>query len=731
MSPAAEPPNQSAAPPDPAAELLGRSGRAVAVGVAFRQAGRFDRAKVSLRSGVVAAIPVVVMLSLGTLLGSPSAAVTMGVGAMLVGVAWRAGDGPLIPPIGTMAAATTALGTATLAGTLTGSLPWLHLLVLVIFCLLAGSATSLGRGGSVVGNQSLIAFIVFGRFPQSLPQALLLTGLVIAGGATQTLFAALVAVPLAWRRQRGAVAAAYRALADFTARSPRSSIPAATALDAAESIVDAPALFADRDRSALAALVSQGRRIRLELMGFTALLNQMKRTEPDLEQAASASVGESLTRIHELLMITVTAIADTEARTGLLPAASALSDWDTGRESLPSPAVDGRVAALVGQVAAAARLAAALRSPDRGAVAIPTRTPSRGARRIRRRVALDLGRMRAATTLHTPAGRHALRLAVVVAVTELLVQQVALPRGYWAVVAAATVLRPEFAATFTRGAERVLGTSAGVVVATLIAVALDPSGWGVVAIVGGLAFVTYAVFPASFTAGTAMLTGVIVFLLHAVSPDTAQTALDRGIDTVIGGAIGLAAYWLWPTWSALSAGPLLAALVDAQHRYLDGVMSGLTTGRSPSEARLRALARQARFAFADAQTAIDLAISEPHHGRAELDGRASDPHAAAQTLGALRRVVYGVHVLRLDTAAASEHRAVPQLAPLQTALGEALSALAAALHAQQVRLPPLRTRLRELARAQPELLSQALWAALDELVDATDTAAATLGLHVP
>ena len=109
-----------------------------------------------------------------------------------------------------------------------------------------------------------------------------------------------------------------------------------------------------------------------------------------------------------------------------------------------------------------------------------------------------------------------------VALTELLVQRVALPRAYWAVVAAASVLRPDFGATFTRGAERVVGTSAGVVISTLIAVALDPSGWGVVAVVGVLAFVTYAVFPASFTAGTAMMTGVVVFLLHAIAPGTSR-----------------------------------------------------------------------------------------------------------------------------------------------------------------------------------------------------------------
>jgi hypothetical protein len=57
--------------------------------------------------------------------------------------------------------------------------------------------------------------------------------------------------------------------------------------------------------------------------------------------------------------------------------------------------------------------------------------------------------------------------------------------------------------------------------------------------------------------------------------------------------------------------------------------------------------------------------------------------------------------------------------------------LAAALRgADHGPFPGLRRLHRELAREQPQLLSQALWAALDELVDATDTAAATIGLAV-
>jgi uncharacterized membrane protein YccC len=704
------------------------AGRRIAVRQAFRQAGRFDRANVSTRAGLIACIPVAAMMALGTALGSPSAAVTMGVGALLTGVAWRAGEGPLVPPIGTMAGAAAALAIATLAGTLSGHWPWLHLLVLVIFCLVAGIAACLGRRGLVIGTQSVIAFIVFGRFPENVPDAFALTGLVLAGGAAQTLFAATVAVPFAWRRQREALAAAYSSLAHFSRDTRPTAIPSAAALDAADQALAAPALFADPERGTLAGVVSEGRRLRLELIAFALLLGQVRRTDPKLAEASDAGIDDALARIRELLTLTVAAIEGDPAAVAALPAeAISLRRWGSLREPLPSGALDARLAALIGQVTAAARLAAAVQSPGRAGSVTPVGRPTLGSHRFGRQAVSDLQRMRANATLHSAAGRHALRLAVVVALTELLVQRIALPRAYWAVVAAATVLRPGFGATFTRGAERVVGTCAGVVLSTLIAVALDPNGWGVVAVVAVLAFFTYSVFPASFTAGTALMTGVIVFLLHAVSPDTAQTALDRGIDTAIGGAIGLIAYAVWPTWSSLSAGPLLATLVDAQHVYLNAVLTGLVTGRRAEETRLRALARNARLAFADAQAAIGLARSEPQRGD-------SDPQAAATTLDALRRVVYGVHAVRLDAATAPDVGPVAPLQPLQAGLGEALSELASTLRDDpdtRPQLPPLRRLHRDLARAHPGLLNQALWAALDELVDATDTAAAAVGLTVP
>jgi hypothetical protein len=170
---------------------------------------------------------------------------------------------------------------------------------------------------------------------------------------------------------------------------------------------------------------------------------------------------------------------------------------------------------------------------------------------------------------------------------------------------------------------------------------------------------------------------------------------------------------------------LLASLVDAQHAYLDAVLTGLTTGRRMPDTQLRTLARGSRLAFTDAQAAIDLASNEPRHADV-------DPEVASSTLSALRRLTHGVHMVRLDAATMPDQRPLPALAPLQVGLGDALTALATALRESDRRaFPALRTLHRSLARSRPDLLSQALWAALDELVDATDTAAETVGLTVP
>jgi hypothetical protein len=134
-------------------------------------------------------------------------------------------------------------------------------------------------------------------------------------------------------------------------------------------------------------------------------------------------------------------------------------------------------------------------------------------------------------------------------------------------------------------------------------------------------------------------------------------------------------------------------------------------------------------AWTDAEASVTLARSEPPRGR-------QDPSVAGTTLAALRRVVYGVHALRLESDAATpEPPPMPALLGLASALDESLGLVAAQLrdHDGEDRraLPPLRQRYREAMRQGPARRMHALQAPLDELVDATDTAADAVGLEVP
>jgi hypothetical protein len=300
--------------------------------------------------------------------------------------------------------------------------------------------------------------------------------------------------------------------------------------------------------------------------------------------------------------------------------------------------------------------------------------------------------------------------------------------------AAATVLRPGFEQTFTRGGERMLGTGVGAVVATLIAVVIAPSGWGLVVVIGLLGYGTFALFPASFTAGVAGFTAVVVFLLHAVSPDTTQLALYRGIDTVIGGSIGLTAYALWPTWSGRAMPRLLGELVEAQSEYLQAVLAALVDGLPPSTAQLRTLAKRARIAWGDAEGMLRSARNEPAQG-------VHQPQTAAAMLAALRRLVYGVHALRLAIADLDPRLSRPELAPLSTALTGAVQTLLHRVRDEpsETVLPPLRALYRRIDWGRSDVSNgiadggspDSVRIALDELIDAVDSLAATLGLELP
>lgn len=690
-----------------------------AVALAVRQAARFDRSAVSARAGLIAAIPVVGVLAAGTVAGDTVAAVTMGAGAMLVGIAWRVGGGR--PPVATMVTDSAAMALSTFAGAASGRVPWLHLTLLVMWAFAGGLIVAVGRRTAVVGNQAIIAFVVFGRFSQPIPGALGLAGLVLAGGLVQVLFSALFGAPSALRLQRSAVADAYRSLARIASDPGVATGVAAAALEEAERRLASPTLLGAPGTMPLTALVQEGRRMRLEFAALNLLVQQHERAH-----AADDALPRAAEHVRPCAADALTSIA--AVIEGAAPPdrpQAALQALDAAVEHLQPAAADAigqgierHAVALAGQIRAAAGLAAGAQQ-SRGRIVV---RPSLGSTSPWQQFVADLEQVRANLSLQSPAGRHAVRLAVLVPGTALLSQHLPLQRGYWIIVAAATVLRPDFGGTFTRGVERVVGTSVGVVLAGLLAVAVHPSGWATVALVGILGWAAYSLFPASFAAGIAFLSAMIVFLLEAVSPSTLSVAADRGIDTLVGGAIGLLAYVLWPTWSSTSARQALADLVAAQRDYLGAVLGAVTDGRPPHEEELRSLARHARLAWTTAEATVEQALAEPSTRRIDVD-------QARRVITGLRRLVQAAHVIRLELGTRIGGSAHPALSPLAAALDRMLAIIAEALATGapgKLELPALRALHRDLADGAE--LDPVLVAELDEMVDAVNTVADLVGL---
>jgi uncharacterized membrane protein YccC len=358
------------------------------------------------------------------------------------------------------------------------------------------------------------------------------------------------------------------------------------------------------------------------------------------------------------------------------------------------------------------------------------------------RQGLDM--LRAHSSLRSPVGRHAVRLAFVVTAAEILARDTGLDRGYWVALTAAVVIRPEFSVTFSRGLARMVGTSVGVLLAGLLAIVLHSSTPAEIVAIGLLCAAACSTFRVSYAVFSGFLTGLVVLLVGIVTSNTLSVALFRWEDTLIGGTLALVVYGLWPTWSQQQTPRAFATLALRQRAYLSAVLAELGGAGRLQLDQLGRLAREARLAKADADEALARAASE-------AEGRRFSPTVGQGIRAALSRVSLATHGLRADLEGGRLERPSPEVAPLARALAAALDLVAASLSqlgasndsrtlslgsvtwpgqggedavvgGQPLALPPLRRYHEQLTAAlEGRGGSGPLLAETDELVDAVNT----------
>jgi len=697
---------------------------------------RFSRAGISVRNAARMAVGTTISLVVGQLAGSWASGAAAAGGALAVGIA-SVVPSPR-PRVGVLTSTAIGMAIATFVGSVTSGYAPPHIVVGAVVAFGCGLLVGVEPAFGAIAVNTLIAFLVYGRFAGTPLVAARTAGFVVAGGAFQVLLISFARHRPDVGRALAGLSRAYSALAELAARLQvdASSLPAADAIDAAAADVEF-SLLAGRATDAWTSLASEAHRIRLELLSLASARSASEKLESttDGEKAAFDRLSDATAEFLRLFaggLSRATIPRNVEEALARVEAVVGEVVERGLRRSRESGARFGFVRAATAAQALAGQLRAVTLLMD-DAVSVRRPRPHAAeavlsARRVSRRGVRSFERvtheMRANLTPRSDAFRHALRLAAVVTVATVVTHTAHLGRGYWLAMTAAIVLRPDFSATFTRGLGRALGTLVGVGVATALTVGVHPSGWLLVVFTGCFVWLAGTFFNASYLAFSVAVTGVVVFLLAGLDPHESATASDRLIETVLGAALALLAYVVWPAWGRRPAADALADLAEATHDYVVSVLRSYVDPAGFDPAGLSSLSRAVRLARTNAESAVTRSLADP--GRLRVDARKT-----ASMLAALRRLSIAAHTLRLQRPAEPLEVSTSVFGALVEGIDRELGDAAARLRfGRVVRVhEPLRERQRALSAVlavREGRTAVLLSVETDEIVDATNSLNAVL-----
>ena len=687
------------------------------IGTRRAVAGVFE---INLRSispitGLITALPVVAVFALGLATHDPRAAVFMGVGANLVAVVSLVGAPRL--PLRLALLDALGLGVAVLAGTLTSTNPWAHTALLVPLAVVAGLAVVFGQTQAVLGSQTIVAYLVLGRFSGDLATATHLGSLVTIGALVEILALVALRLPPTLRYQRAAVAAALASLADYaTTPAESSAMGALAAIDEAQRLLSPRSLFGRSDDRDLRAVLDQARRARLD---FTTLAGLRARLGADA--AAQVAIDAALVAlargVTELALTVRDPRVATTWRQHALEVRERLTEIRSDRSSADDPVLVeqacARLDALAGQLRSIGHLVE--RESDaavRGAWRIDLDWRRHGGWRIGE----SLRRVRDHLSWQSSATRHTIRLVVAMLVATALWHWWGLPRGYWVPYAVALILKPDYSTLLRRGLGRVLGTMLGASLAAVVVAEMHPNDVATGVLVGLVAWAAYSVWPASFAVSIGLVTAVVLLFLSVSVTNDVSTALDRLLDVALGAVISAATYLIWPSSPLSDVRQNQSSMFDALGRYLDLVLATLA-GEQVAAKAVSGASRAAHFRYADAEASVGRALEEPGATR-------SDPAVENAVLTSGLRVLRATHALRFESERGVRVSPTPEWMQLRRVLVETMVALANPEASERPAVSPVpRTAFRELAATSLFDPVASLGAHLDEVVNALDTAA--------
>ncbi|MDI9259208.1 FUSC family protein [Alicyclobacillus sendaiensis] len=557
-----------------------------------------------LRNGVGILVPLVWGLQSGHLLSG----IGVAVGALVAGFAGNAGTARR--RLRTMLFATAWMSVTTFVGALAGHLAWLIVAVAALSAWLAGMMLAISQPSGQVGLLATNALILISTSPEPLPGALYRACLVACGGLLQTALMLAVDLVRPQSAEAQSVSNVYRKLGAYAASPSRQ-----TDLDLAASLVEASDLLRDsympkRHRSRLVRLLDGAEQVRM----YVVALAEIARGRSYAQELGDAAFAREILRqcapIFSALGEHVWLIAQGDKRAQPLMYILERASFELSAIAQSAQGVR-RKEETAAHIEAVARSLMALRDDlvqSDARASRPEGLPSPASK-----IKQAWQALKSHLTWDSAIFRHAIRVAVAVGVGEALAVASPWPHAYWVPLTANIILRPDFTSTFTRGIARVLGTMAGLVLATaLLAAVPDRTGIFASACIVVFGSLMYMWVTYNYALFSCVLTALMVVLLSVFERQAAiPTMADRMLATLVGSALAIAIYLMWPTWQHQQVNRALAQAVERERDYFRGVLGVFAEGGKGSPRRLARERQAVRVSRTNAAAAVRQVLAEP------------------------------------------------------------------------------------------------------------------------
>jgi len=658
-----------------------------------------DRAKINGWMALRNTVGVVAPMIVGYLMGMPRGGLAMASGAL--NVSYSDGSDPYWQRAKRMLASTVWCSVAVLLGGLTAHSNTVAVAVATVWAFAAGMLVTLGTTAADVGVISTVVLLIYAAQQVTVEQTLQASGLALLGGLLQILLSVALWPVRRYEPERRSLATLYAELARIATHpaeattAPLGTREIAQAHEAIANLATDMSLSALRYRS----LLSQAERIRLSLTTLARLRARL--TRENAHDSAIVTLDRYRANAAYLLNVIATSLLTgreiaLEGDRLVLGVALAkqldVQQPETAQNFAGAVLRDVKfqAEALGGQLRAALDLARnttpeGQEAFDRREATIPLRLRFTG----------KLATIAANFNLRSTVFRHAVRLTLCVALGDTLGRMWHPYRAYWIPMTVVLVLKPEFTVTFSRGVLRIAGTLAGLLLATALFHFLPIHTSSEILLIGFFMFIMRWIGPANYGIFGVAISALVVLLIAITGISPREVIAARGVNTIIGGALALAAYAVWPTWERNRLPEFFGALFDAYRNSFASIVKSIL---APDEntARERERTRQAaRVARTNLETSVERLAAEP--------GVSADQATYVNSmLAASHRFAHAMIALEAGIPATGFESPRPQFRAFANAVEKTLQLLSARVAGQHVGerdFPELRAAYTRLVEA--------------------------------